>query len=125
MVEQQNYNPDPFISEVGVRIRDIEERQKIMKDRILLVGQNLIDFREKTTDDLIQLKQTVEIIKQDIKRIKDFVENISNETVNFARKSELEILQKQAKMFQPLNLVTRDEAKEIIEEEIKKHRVLV
>jgi hypothetical protein len=57
--------------------------------------------------------------------MKDYLENIANETGNFARKTELEILQKQAKMFQPLNLVSKDELKEIVEEEIKKHRHLI
>ncbi len=122
--EQQNYQVDPFIGEVGVRLRDIEERQKIMKDRILLIGQNLITFKEKTSDQVIELKKDMMIIKQDIKRIKDFLENLADESSNFARKNDLEILQKQSKMFQPLNLVTKEEVKEIIKEELKKNKDL-
>ena len=109
-----------FYSEAGVRIGDIEERQKIMKDRILLIGQNLIDFKEKISDDLIELKKNIEIMRMDMKRIKDFIENISDESVNFARKSEVDILYKQAKMFQPLNIVTKEEVKKLIDEHMKK-----
>ncbi len=121
--QEQNpsYESD-FYGEVGVRLRDIEERQKIMKDRILLVGQNLIDFKERTFEDIIQVKKDIELIKMDMKRIKDFIENISNETGNFARRTDIDILYKQAKMFQPLNLVTKDEVKKLIEEEIKRKR---
>jgi hypothetical protein len=55
-----------------------------------------------------------------MRRIKDFIRNISYETENFARKNELVILSKQAKMFQPLDLVTKQEVRGIIQEEIKK-----
>lgn len=120
--EQQNYEYD-FYSDVSVRLRDIEERQKIMKDRILLIGQNLIDFKEQKNEEIIEIKKDLEIIKMEMKRVKDFIENISNEFSNLARRSEIEILQKQAKMFQPLNLVTKNEVKKLVDEEIKKKRI--
>ena len=113
---------DPFIGEVGVRLRDVEERQKILKDRILLIGQNLIDFKEKISSEVTDLKKDLEIMKQDVKRMKDFLDSLANETSNFARHSDLEVLQKQAKMFQPLNLITKDEVKELIEQELRKHK---
>ena len=46
-------------------------------------------------------------MKQTIGKVKSFIETVSSEFSNFARKEDLEILMKQAKMFQPLELVTK------------------
>lgn len=104
----------------GIGIRDVEERQRIMKDRILLIGKNLIEIREKNNRDILEIKKELEIMKKDVKRMTDFLKTASSEFSRFARKDELEILAKQAKMFQPLELVTRKEIKKIIQEELKK-----
>ena len=31
----------------GLGIRDLEERQRILKDRILLIGKNLVESKER------------------------------------------------------------------------------
>lgn len=95
------------------RTRDLEERQRVLKDRLILIGQNLIDVKEKTGKEIIELKKEVESIKQNLERLKDFIETLSSEFPNFARKEDLEILVKQAKMFQPLEFVRKDELEKL------------
>ncbi len=98
----QNYQQG--FDDSSIRIRDLEEKQRILKDRLLLIGQNLIDTKEKTNKDLIEIKKNMEIMKQNIERLRDFMETLSGELPKFAKKDDLEILSKQAKMFQPLDL---------------------
>jgi len=100
----QNYN---------TTIRDLEERQRILKDRLLLIGQNLIEIKEKSAEDILEIKKDLEVMKQNIEKIKSFLESISSEFSNFARKEDLEILAKQAKMFQPLELVTKKDLEKL------------
>lgn len=102
MVEEQ---PDYLGQEFGgihTRIRDLEEKQRILKDRVLLIGQNLIEMKEKNNEDLLEIKKDIETMKQNLERLKSFLETASAEFSKFARKEDLEILSKQAKMFQPL-----------------------
>jgi len=100
----------------GVGIRDLEEKQRILKDRILLIGKNLVEIREKNNQEILELKKEIEIIKKDVKRMIDFLESASAEFSKFARKDEVAILSKQAKMFQPLNFVTKTELKKMLKE---------
>jgi len=86
---------------------DLEERQRVIKDRLILIGQNLIDFKEKNSQDLIEIKKDVEILKMSLEKIKNFIETISGEFSKFAKKDDLEILKKQAKIFQPLEFATK------------------
>ena len=87
----------------NIKIRDLEEKQRILKDRILLIGQNLIE-----------VKKELEETKQILKKVNRFVENISAEFSKFARKDDLEILKKQAKMFQPLEFLKTENEKKIL-----------
>jgi len=117
MVEEFNqFNSPQAQYRGGIGIRDVEEKQRILKDRILLIGKNLIEIREKKNKEILEIKKELEIIKQDLKRMIDFLQSASTEFSKFARKEEVAILSKQAKMFQPLNFVTKSELKKILKQ---------
>ena len=101
MTEEADYS-EKFSDDVVLKFRDLEEKQRILKDRVLLIGQNLIDTKEKTSEDILEIKKELENLKNSIEKIKMFIESISVEFPKFARKDDLNILIKQAKMFQPL-----------------------
>jgi len=103
------------LGEVNIRIRDLEERQRILKDRLLLIGQNLLETKEKTSQSILEIKKDLEIIKQNIERMTSFLETASGEFSKFAKKEDLEILSKQAKMFQPLEFIRKKDS-EILKE---------
>ena len=105
MAEQVDYsNP---LGELGAKVRDLEDKQRIMKDRLLLIGQNLVETKESTAKKLLEIKKDIEIIKQNMERLSSFLETVSSEFSKFAKKEDLEILTKQAKMFQPLEFVRK------------------
>ncbi|MDA3836950.1 MAG: hypothetical protein PF542_04975 [Nanoarchaeota archaeon] len=104
-------NPEPAYS--GGNIRDLEEIQRTLKDRLILVGQNLIDFRDQTEDDILELKKEIEALKKSTEKVIDFIETLSGEFNKFAKREDLEILSKQAKMFQPMNFATKQDLKNL------------
>ena len=104
--ENENYDSQYFL-EFNTRLKDLEEKQRIIKDRVLLIGNNLIETRDDFRKTIIEMKKDIENLKRDFERLKSFIETLSGEFSNFARKEDLEILIKQAKMFQPLELVTK------------------
>ena len=112
MEEQYDYSNQAAIDS-NMNLRDLEEKQRILKERIFLIGQNLVEIREKTTRDLLELKKEIEILKEGMERIKEFLEIASGEFQKFARKEDLEILSKQAKMFQPLEFVRKKDLEKL------------
>ena len=100
MEEEIDYTGQAF-GETNLKLRDLEEKQRILKDRLLLIGQNLLEIKEKSSQDMLSIKKDVEKIKQEMERMINFLETASGEFSKFARKEDLEILSKQAKMFQP------------------------
>jgi len=91
--EQQIY------AEIGARIRDLEDKQRLLKDRTLLIGQSLIDERDKTFKEIQDMKKDVIKLKDENARLKDFVQRMSEQIGNMARKEELMILQRQFDLF--------------------------
>jgi len=100
MEGEVDYTGQAF-EEVNLKLRDLEEKQRILKDRLLLIGQNLLEIKEKSNQDMLDIKKNVEEMKQEMERMINFLETASSEFSKFARKEDLEILSKQAKMFQP------------------------
>ena len=113
MVEEQLNSPGSGFREVNIKVRDLEEKQRILKDRLLLIGQNLIEIKEKSNQNILEMKKDIEILKQNIERAISFLEMASGEFSKFARKEDLEILSKQAKMFQPLEFVRKRDLEKI------------
>lgn len=113
MVEEQTDYEGQISWEMNTKIRDLEERYRMLRDRLLLLGQNLIEIKEKTSGDIFEMKKDLEIIKRNIERLISFFETASAEFSKFARKEDLEILSKQAKMFQPLEFVRKKDLKKL------------
>ena len=111
MIEEQGGGDWQFLNDINVRIRDLEEKHRILKDRLLLIGQNLVEMKEKNNKDLLEIKKNFELMKKNIERLTSFLEVASSEFSKFARKEDLEILSKQAKMFQPLEFVSKKDLK--------------
>ena len=98
MQEGDYYN---YGQDFSAKIHDMEEKQRILKDRLLLIGQNLIETKEETNEKILEIKKEMQILRQNMERMISFIETASSEFSKFARKEDLQILAKQAKMFQP------------------------
>jgi len=91
-----------LLSDFNTKLRDIEEKQKLVKERVLLIGENLVSGREESIKEIAELKIRTENLEKEMQRIKETLSSLIEEIHNLARKSELEILQRQFKMFEPL-----------------------
>ena len=100
-------------NDLNSKIRDVEEKQRVAKDRLLLIGQNLVEIKERTNEKILEMKKDIETIKEKVERMSDFLDSISGEFSKFAKKEDLEILTKQAKMFQPLDFVTKEDLEKL------------
>lgn len=101
MNEQEGYYQNQS-QDIGFRLKDLEEKEKLNKEKILLISHNLIELKQQTREEITNLKKQIDIIKTSIEKMNSFLETISEEIPKFARKEQVNILARQAKMFQPL-----------------------
>jgi len=118
-MQEESSNPfNAILTEFGIRLNELEEKQRLLKDRILLVGNNLISTKEGYEKQFLEIKKQLKQLDSEIKSIKQLNERITNEMMNFARKPELDILKRQFKMFEPLEFARIKDVRDIVKEEL-------
>jgi hypothetical protein len=108
-----------YLSDVNVKLRDIEEKQNLIKDRILLIGENLISEKTETEAEIIKLKTQLKNLSSDVHKIKLAIQRLIESQSNFARKGELEILERQFKMFEPLEFARISDVEKMIKDALE------
>ena len=109
-----------LLVEFGTRLNEVEEKQRIARDRIILFGKNVVETREEINEEISRIKGRLTNLDEEMKKMKQLNKRIINEFGNFARKSELNMLERQYKIFEPLEFVRMSEVKGIIKEELEK-----
>ena len=99
--QTQDYDQGYNESFSNLQLNDLEEKQNILRERLLLIGKNLVETKEESVEKILDIKKDLELMKHDIERMKSFVDSISSQMGKFAKKEDLEILARQLKMFRP------------------------
>ena len=95
MPEEQYGYEQQYFSDLNTRIRDIEEKQRLLKDRTLIIGSALVEEREKTFQEIQEMKKTIAEIKEENFRLREILQRVTEQLSNTARKADFEILQRQ------------------------------
>ena len=96
------------------RVRVLESRYSLMRDRLFLINQNMITEYRKLNKEIQIVNDEIKSLKIDINEIKSLLRNIVNEIQNFAKKDEVKVIEKYMQLINPLNFVTEEEVKQII-----------
>ncbi|NMB80332.1 MAG: hypothetical protein GYA14_00760 [Ignavibacteria bacterium] len=96
----------------------MEEKQSIIKDRVIMIGNNLVSEKDKVDEEISELKKNIMTIGNDVKRLKMMLEGVIETNSNFVKRSEFEILERQFKMFEPLNLARMTDVENLVKKAI-------
>lgn len=97
-VFEGNYE-DKFFGDINTRIRDLEEKQRLLRDRMFLISDSFVKVREKNFDEIQNMKKDIEILKMENLRLKEIVLRLGDVLDKSARKEELMLLQRQFDLF--------------------------
>lgn len=109
------------INELGSRIRILENKYTLARDRVFLINQNMVDSHKKLLTEIKSLESDLKEIKGDIFTIKETLRHIIKEFDSFAKKEDLKVLEKYINMWNPLNFVTEQQVLELIKKRVKKN----
>ena len=96
---QEQQSEIQIFSDINTHLRDIEEKQRLLKDRVLLIGKNLVEEREKSMKEMNDMKKSLVRLEKENLSLKDMIQRIMEQLDNTARKEELSILQRQFDIF--------------------------
>jgi len=103
------------------RVRILEGKYNLTRERMLLINQNMIDHYKAINTEIRSINEDLREIKETLELIKETSKNVVKEMSFFARKEELKILEKYINMWNPLNFVTEEEVLELIKKKRAKN----
>lgn len=99
MIQEYQQSEEQYYTDINSRIKDIEEKQRLMRDRMLLIGKNVIEDRESIMNELQELKKSLFKTKEENIKIQEFLKKVADQLSESARKEELLMLQRQIELF--------------------------
>lgn len=102
-----------FISDLNTKVSELEQRNENLRERVLLLGKNLVESREETAGVVSEIKRSIDLTSKDLQKLKSTANNIIGELDNFVRKEEMVVIERMLKDFQPLEFVRRKDLEEI------------
>ncbi|MCD4759982.1 hypothetical protein K8R33_03770 [archaeon] len=115
---QAQYSP---MNEINTRVRILEGKYNLTRERMLLINQNMIDHYKTLSTELRTINEDLKEIKETLETMKETTKNVVKEMSFFARKDQLKILEKYINMWNPLNFVTEKEVLEIMKKKRTKN----
>jgi len=111
----------PQLTTLATRLKLTEERYNNLQKRHHLTEESLLSFeREIKTDLRVMTKQLVQV-RQKVSEINTKVDMMLGELANVVQKHEFKVLENYLNLWQPMQFVTRDEAKRLIDDARRKH----
>jgi hypothetical protein len=116
---QQNQGQVQFLlSDFNTRLRDIDEKNKLVRERVLLLGKNLIDSRDEVEEALNNLKKENIKIKKELENLKTISKNLLEENNRYVKQEEIILIERMLKDFQPLEFMRKKDVEELIEQKL-------
>ena len=118
-MDQPISTQDPYapMNELNTRVRILEGKYNLTRERMLLINQNMIDHYKDLNSEIKIIKDDIREIKETLEIIKDTSRSLVKEMAFFARKEQLKVLEKYINMWNPLNFITQEEVVEVVEKE--------
>ena len=107
-----------LLSDFNTRLKDTDERNKLIRERVLLLGKNLIASRQESEEEIKELKQENLKMAQDIEKLKRTSNALISEFNKFVKREELALVERMLKDFQPLEFMRKKDVEELINKEI-------
>jgi hypothetical protein len=101
-----------IISDLDRRLRVLEERYSILRKKMQLTDQNLIESERSFSKELRRFNEDVLEVKRNAVDFDEKTSMFSGELSNIAQKSDLKIIEKYLAMWNPTMFVTRKELRE-------------
>lgn len=103
-----------LLADLSTRLRDLDERNRLMRERVLLLGKNLIETKEEVRDEIRELKKTSSSLQEDIEKVKDIISRLVRETDKFVKRDEMILIERMLKDFQPLEFMRKKDVEELL-----------
>jgi len=118
--QPQTDQTQAFLADINTRLRDTDERSRLIRERVLLLGKNLIASRQDLEEELKEIKRENIEIKKELEKVKKISDALLSEFNKFVKRDELLLVERMLKDFQPLEFMRKKDVEELIKKSAEK-----
>ncbi|MBR9693227.1 hypothetical protein GOV07_04860 [Candidatus Woesearchaeota archaeon] len=108
------------VSETASRLSVLEERTVNLQKKTQLTEQGLLEYERDTRVDLKALTQRLTELARKVEDVREKIDAMAGELGTVVKKHEFTVLERYMDMWEPLQFVTRHEAKMLLQDAKKK-----
>ena len=101
------------------RLRLLERRQDSLRQKLLIINQNMLEEYKKLLFEIRSLSTEVNELKTALAATQDSIKAIVRDSESFAKTQQLKVLEKYINLLSPLHFVTEDELHAILKKRDK------
>jgi len=119
MAEEQVYSQEMIFVDITNRVRDLEGKYNLLRDRVLIINNNMIEEYKRMMSEIKIINEDMRQIKGDIFNIKESIKHIIKDLELFAKKEEVKYLEKYINLWNPMKFTTEEDVRRILGEHKK------
>ena|SRR3989344_6057122 len=119
MAQEQTYGIEEVLMDITSRVRTLEGKYNLLRDRVLIINNNMIEEYKKLLAELKGINGNIKEIKGDVFKLKETIRHLVKETELYARKEDVQFLEKYINLWNPMKFVTEEDVEKIIERHIQ------
>jgi hypothetical protein len=119
---QEYSNQDYAVQDANTRLRDLEERNSLIKERVLLLGKNLLETKEELEEEVREIKKQSTAIVREFEIMNGALKTLLEDSAKSVKRDEMLLVERMLKDFQPLEFMRKKDVEELIEEKLGKRK---
>jgi len=117
MAERISFGQETDLTtDIVSRIRVIEGKYNLLRDRVLVINQNMVEEYKKMIYEIKALNSDIKDVRDDIFKIKETLKHLVKELDLFARKEDVKVLEKYINLWNPIKFTTEQDVLNIIKD---------
>ena len=104
------------MEDLDFRMRLLEDRYSKVRDRLILMNQNMIDEFKLFNNSFETLTEEMRLMRKDLEEVRKVTKDILLASKQFADKKNVRVLEKYINLWNPLNFVTEKDVQKLIQE---------
>ena len=115
MAQEQTYSPEEVLFDVNSRVRSLEGKYNLLRDRVLIINNNMIEEYKKIVGEIKFIDSEIKDIKGDVFKLKESIRHLIQEVELYARKEDVQFLEKYINLWNPMKFTTEEDVVKLIE----------
>ena len=104
------------LNEIIGRLRINESKISALRERLLVTDSNMISEYKNLIQEMKNINTDIREIKIELQNLKEVMQSVTKNLEKFASSQDVQVLEKYINMWNPLNFVTENEVKQLIQE---------